>query len=267
MKKSSFLVVVLAAAFATSAFADKSTKIMRGGLGFLFPDHNSFSNPGQFPLSYGMAIETGYTRVNGSSAQALTPSFVYGNGQVGLGAFYSRSGADLGSTSSNSVGAGLGVSFLKDKFTMGVGYTRVLDSTRTSDGSLQVTANLNGPQRKGPSVGIGVGTSMNAAGGDRQNASASLGYSFRSNDNIEAGVLFNDLRSTSDFDPYFAGTIGSQYMYLGGTYRYLKASEDHQVGARLGFILGRYIDFSASANYVLETGGATSYGGTVRASF
>jgi len=266
MKKSSFLVLVLAAVFTTSAFADKSTKIMRGGLGFLFPDHNSFANPGQFPLSYGMAIETGYTRVNGSSAQGLTPSFVYGNGQVGLGAYYTRSGMDLGSSASSSIGAGVGASFLKDKFTMGAGYSRSLDSTRTNDGTIQVTANLNGPQRKGPSVGVGFGTTLGAATNVRT-GTASVGYSFRSNDNIEAGVLFNNLSSFSDFDPYFAGTVGSQYMYLGGTYRYLKTAEQHQAGARIGFILGRYIDLSASASYVLVSGGASSYGATVRASF
>lgn len=267
MKKSTVL-VVFAAVFASSAFADKSTKIIRGGLGFLFPDHNSFANPGQFPLSYGMAVEAGYSRTNGSSQQSLTPSIVYGNGQVGVGAFFARSGTSLTDESStNSIGAGLGASFLKDKFSVGASYTRDLSDTRTSDGTVNVTANLNGPQRKGPSVGVGVGTTLNATGGDYQTANASVGYSFRSNDNIEAGVVFNNLRNTSDFDPVFAGTFGSQYMYMGVSYRYKKLAEDHVVGARLGFILGRYLDLSASASYVLETGGEANYGATLRASF
>lgn len=267
MMKASLLVLALVVGAATPAYADKSTKILRGGLGFLFPDHNSFSNPGQFPLSYGMAIETGYTRANGSSDQALTPSFVYGNGKVGLGAFYSRSGTDLGTASTSSVGVGLGTSFIKDKFTFGASYARALETVRVNDGFVQVTANLNGPQRKGPSLGVGVGTTLKQVGGDRQNGNIGLGYSFRSNENFEAGLKFNDLRDTSNFSPYAAGTFGSQYVYMGGSYTYEKTDEDHVVAARLGFIIGRYIDLSALASYVLETGGAATYGATLRASF
>jgi hypothetical protein len=267
MKKASLLVLALAAVLTTSAHADKSTKIIRGGLGFLFPDNNSFSNPGQFPLSYGMAFETGYSRVNGSSAQALTPSFVYGNGQLGVGAFYSRSGMDLGSSASNAVGAGLGVSFLKDKLTMGVSYSRSLEAVRINDGTLSVTANLNGPQRTGPSVGVGFGTTINATGTNTRTGTLGLGYSFHSNQSIEAGLTLNDLQNTADYSPYFAGTYGSQYMYLGASYTYVKTSADHVAAGRLGFILGRYIDISALASYVLETGGASTYGATLRASF
>jgi hypothetical protein len=268
MKRSLSFAFAVAFCFASSAYADKSTKIIRGGLGFLYPDHNSFSNPGQFPLSYGMAVEAGYGRTNGSSSQTLTPSFVYGNGKVGVGGFYSRGGTDLlGSSASSSVGFGLGVSFLKDKLTLGAKYDTSLESTRTNDGNLAVTVNLNGPQRKGPSLGLGVGTTISADGGDRQNATASLGYSFRSNNSIEAGLTFNDIRDTADFSPFFAGTFGSQYLYLGGSYTYAKAAEDHMVAARLGVILGRYLDLSAQASYVLETGGAATYGATVRASF
>lgn len=267
MKKASFLFLVVAAAFSLPAYADKSTKIIRGGLGFLFPDNNSFVNPGQFPLSYGMAIEAGYGRVNGTSDQSLTPSFVYGNGQLGLGVSYSRSGTDLGSTSTSSLGAGLGMSFLKDKLTVGASYTRSLETPRTDDGTLGFTANLNGPQRMGPSLGVGFGTTLGATSANVQTGTLGVGYSFRSNQSIEGGLTFNNLSDTSDFNPFFAGTFGSQYVYLGGSYTYLKTSTDHKVGGRLGFILGRYIDLSATATYVLKTGGAATYGATVRASF
>ncbi len=268
MKNTSFLFLVLAAALSLPAHADKSTKIIRGGLGFLFPDNNSFANPGQFPLSYGMAFETGYTKVNGSSNQALTPSFVYGNGQLGLGAFYSRSGTDLGSNATSSVGAGVGMSFMKDKLTVGASYSRSLETLRTNDGALGATVNLNGPQRMGPSLGVGFGTTLGATSGtNTKSGNIGVGYSFRSNQSIEGGVLFNDLSNTADMSPYFAGTYGSQYAYLGGSYTYLKTAGDHQVGGRLGVILGRYLDISALATYVLKTGGAASYGATVRASF
>jgi hypothetical protein len=75
-----------------------------------------------------------------------------------VGGFYSRGGTDLlGSSAASSVGFGLGVSFLKDKLTLGEKYDTYLESTRTNDGNMAVTVNLNGPQRKGPSLGFGVG--------------------------------------------------------------------------------------------------------------
>jgi hypothetical protein len=267
MKKAASLFFVLALGFALPAHADRSTKIIRGGQGFLFPDHNSFENPGQFPLAYGMAFEAGYTKANGAATQSLTPSFVYGGGGFGIGAFYARSGNDIGSSAASSAGAGLGVSFLKDRLTVGASYNRSLESVRSSDGNLGVQINLNAPQRKGPSVGIGVESTLNATLGDTQSARGAVGYSFRTNDNIEAGIKFNNLRNTSDFSPYFAGTLGSQYVYAGAAYTYHKTLEDHEVEGRLGFILGRYIDLSALASYVLESGGATTYGATLRASF
>lgn len=267
MKQTRILLLILVAAFSLSAHADKSTKIIRGGQGFLFPDNNSFTNPGQFPLSYGMAFETGYTKVNGTSDQQLTPSFVYGNGQLGLGAFYARSGTDLGSNATSAIGAGAGVSFLKNKLTFGASYTRSLETIRTDDGTLGFTANLNGPQRMGPSLGVGFGTTLGSTTTNTQTGNVAVGYSFRSNQSIEGGLKFNNLSDTSDFDPFFAGTFGSQYVYFGTSYTYLKATTEHQVGGRLGFILGRYIDVSAMATYVLKTGGAASYGATVRASF
>lgn len=269
MKKPYLLIWVLTGALSVSALADKSTKIIRGGLGFLFPDHNSFSNPGQFPLGYGSAFEAGYQRANGANPQqAVTPSFVYGNGKVGLGAFYSRGGTSLtNSTASDSVGVGAGVSFLKDKLTMGLSYDTDLQTSRTSDGNLLFTANMNGPQRRGPSIGLSLGSTVNAAGGDRQKANFGFGYSFRSNNSLEGGITFNDIRDTGDYSPYVAGTFGSQFIYAGGYYTYAKLAATHSVAARVGFILGRYLDLSALASYVLKTGGAATYGATFRASF
>lgn len=248
--------------------ADKSTKIIRGGLGFLYPDHNSFTNPGQFPLSYGMAFEAGYTRVNASTTQALTPSLVYGNGKVGLGAFYQRAGAGLtGAGSTNAVGAGFGVALLKNKLTFGAGYSTSLSTGRTDDGTVQLTANLNGPQRQGPSLGLGVTSTINSTIGQRQTATLGVGYSFRSNNSLEGGVKFNRLSTLGDYSPFLAGTLGTQFLYVGANYLYGVLAKTHTVSARVGFIFGRYVDVSALATRVMTTGGATSYGASLRASF
>jgi len=89
----------------------------------LFEDANDFTNPAQIALAHGAAIEGYYTRQNPSGAQSVTPSFVWGNGKVGLGAYGTRSGTNLGSASQSmdSIGGELGVALAQDHLTMGVG--------------------------------------------------------------------------------------------------------------------------------------------------
>src|SRR4051812_29699986 len=81
---------------AVTAQARGGGNIMRGGLGFLFPDHNSFNNVGQFAADHGMAVEALYARTNqGGGPQTILPSFVYSNGAMGLGFYGSHTGTSL----------------------------------------------------------------------------------------------------------------------------------------------------------------------------
>ena len=269
MKKSLALFVIFFLLFpVTQAHSRGRTMIQRGGLGFLFPDHNSFSNPGQFAISHGAAFESIYSTDEQGDVQNLAPSFVMGKGRWGLGAFASRTGkVDDPARSLDSVGGALGISFLKERLTLGASYTRSIDVGQTSDGTASITTTLNGPKRMGPSVGIGLSSSVNRAERDIRSATLGFGYSFKTNINLELNYTAVDLDNTANYVGAFYLNWGAKWMYVGVGDRYYNSLKVHEASGRLGFILGHYIDLSVFGNYKLETDGETSYGASLRASF
>lgn len=270
MKKSVILLIglmILVPSICQGAKA--ATGILRGGYGFLFPDHNSFLNPGQMAISYGAAFETSYERADLTDGQSVTPSFVFGTGTFGLGAYANRLGTQLedGATSVDSVGGGLGVALFKSRLTLGAAYARSIDAYQMSDGTGWVTVTYNGPQRKGPAIGVAATTTVNLAGGDHQGALAAIGYSFRSNRSLEVVARLNDIRDTDSYVGGAYGTFGMDFLYVAGGYEYTNLTAQHRAAARLGFIIGRFIDISAFGTRVLTKVGETTYGGSLRASF
>lgn len=262
----SLLAFLVLFGFAAESFAANSANILRGGLGFLFPDHNSFINPGQFAASHGMAVEAMYGRDTASGPQSVQPSFVYGNGAIGFGAFASRSGADLLSgTHTDTAGVALGANLLKGRLTIGGSYLQTL--TPSSSGSVTGTLTFNSPNRQGVSVGVGYTRPLTGATAV-SSLTAGLGYSFMSNNNLEVNFKLADITSMSSYDLGVYFTTMKGMVYLGGGYVMSKsATTAHGVSGRLGFMLGQHADLSATATHYFVTGAAVNYGGTFRASF
>lgn len=264
MMRSRTLFVCLAIlTLGTQSFARGGGNIMRGGLGFLFPDHNSFANPGQFAESRGMALQAQYARTNLPSVQMLAPSFVYGNGAMGLGVYGARAGATLGS-GSDQIGAGLGFALLKGRMTFGLGFDKQLGAG-AGDGDISAQLNFNSANRRGAAFGIGYRRTL---GSTVQSLSAGLGYSFMSNKNIELDIAFPSISSFGNFDLGAYFTTMAKFFYLGGGYLMNKqGATTHGAAGRLGFILGSSFDVSGTIGKYFGAGNPTTWGATLRASF
>lgn len=251
--------------FSTSTFARGGGNILRGGVGFLFPDHNSFVNPGQFAATNGMAVEALYSTSNVPGAvQGARPSFVYGNGAFGLGANWTRSGANL-STGTDSIGAGLGFALVKGRATVGLGYDRQLGAG-AGNGDINVTLTFNPANRRGAAFGLGYKTTL---GSGVNGLTAGLGFAFGTGSNFEVDATWANINTLGTFDGSAVFTTAKRFFYMGGGYVMNKAATmTHGLTGRFGFVLGTSIDLSAMATkYFVSGSNSFAYGGSLRASF
>ncbi len=249
----------------TSSFARGGGNILRGGMGFLFPDHNSFVNPGQFAATNGLAVEALYSSSNVPGAtQGARPSLVYGNGSFGVGANWTRSGANL-ATGTDTLSAGLGFSLIKDRATVGVGYDRVLGAG-AGNGDLNITLTFNPANRRGAAFGLGYRTAL---GSGVHGLTAGLGFSFMSNNNFEVDATWANISTLDVFNASALFTTMKRFFYLGGGYTLSNAgSMVHGITGRLGFVIGTSIDLSGMATkYFISGSNSFAYGGSLRASF
>jgi hypothetical protein len=259
MKK--ILVSLCALSSSFSLFAASGSGLERGGLGLLFPDHNSavYTNPGNMASSHGFGIEALYSNAGGS--QTALPSMVYGNGKFGIGAFGQRRGTDLMSMplTTDTAGGALAVSLLKDRITLGAGYSTTLESVMT--GTLEASLTLRPANRQGVSIGVVYNRIL--VGGSTHGASAGIGYSFMSNKSLEANMTIADLSNFNNFTASFFFNTMKSIVYLGAGYTLTKgASISHGASGRLGFNLGSSIDLSALGTY--NFGGSITWGGSFR---
>jgi hypothetical protein len=261
---------LLLAAAPSQAASGKST-ISRGGLGFLFPDHNNFNNIGQTALDKGTSIELDYgvTPVTGASnVQMATPSIVFSTGSFGLGAFVQRSGTSLTETANktDTVGAGLGFALAKQRLTIGVQGYRSIDIAQSSDGTVGASLAWNGDKRVGFTAGAGVTTTLNQANEDTRAGTVALGWGFNPMTKVEVVAKLNNLSDTNDYDLGGYLTYEGNVFYFSGGYNYLAQSKDSQVRGRAGLAFGKF-DLSAFVDYTIVDGGSPAYGGTARVTF
>jgi hypothetical protein len=263
----SLLAFVMLFGFGMHAIAAQGGgNIQRGGLGFLFPDHNSFANVGQFATARAIGVEIGYTRSTAATpTQSLFPSVVYGNGTIGLGAYASRTGtAIMTPGGADLAGLGFGLNMLKGRMTLGVEYEKPLSQV-TSSGTVTASLTLNPPNRKGISLGVSYSRALTSA---VNSLGAGLGYAFSGMAALEVDLQIPNLTSASNFNLQALANLNRGMVYFGGGYSMVKtATTLNGVAGRLGFVLGRSIDFSVLANYFFGTGNPITYGGTFRASF
>lgn len=255
-------------AFSSVSFAGGKANLSRGGLGFLFPDHNSFSNPGQTALDKGLGIEGSYSMTPDTSGVSASPSFVYSTGKFGIGAYAQRAGLSLTDDGmfADIVGGAVGMALLKDKVTIGIGGGRVISDGATSDGTVGATLTYNGNKRMGFTLGAGVTTTLNQTVAETRTATAAVGYGFKSGSSVEVFAKFNDFDDFSNYtvNGYLNLTGKMFYLSAGGNYDMLLKTSNAL--GRLGVVLGS-VDVSGTITYPTEAGGAMTYGGTARIGF
>lgn len=268
MKPVLFTIVVTMFMLSAKSHAAGKSNLSRGGLGFLFPDHNSFSNPGQVSLDKGTSFEGTYSTqsTDAGSLTAMGGSVVYSSGHFGLGAFGGRAG--VAGINVDSAGAGLGFSMAKDRLTLGVTMSRVLTTAyQTNDGVVGGTLTWNGSKKEGFTLGAGVTTTLNDSVKDKKSATAGIGYGFKSGYSIEANYALADIDDSAAYTVSgYLNMTGKMFYFSGGATHDASASTQSAAG-RLGIVLGNSFDVSGTVTYPFQTGGDPTFGGTARLAF
>lgn len=253
------------------ALAEKRGTIMRGGLGFLFPDANRFVNGGQFSLNKGTSVEGAYNRSNETSSQEANASLAWANGQVGLGAGVTRSGMELNDsdTTSDRVSAQAGFSLEGGKVTVGAVYSNSLESGVTDEGRVSGQLNFNlGKPGQGWALGVSGGTTLGKTT-NTTSGTVGLGYAFSSGLMLEGAYQIDDF-SDSKNNYRYSGTFvyGTSAWYASAQYNKVTVgtTQPDTASGRLGVVLGK-ADISAQVTKETYTDGDTTYGGTLRYTF
>ena len=266
-----FYSVLFVSCFFSLAASAMESGINQGGLGFLFPDANSFSNPGAFSGEYGTSIQGAYSRSSATGGdQEFTPSAVYGNGKFGIGAYGSRTATNLTepTDAADQIGAAMGVGIIHDKLDFGLGYSRYISANPANNGVATASLTLHGAKDMGPSLGVAFNDTFNTNGTSTNGGTVAIGYGFKHNTSIEADATFLDLSNYKDVVLGAFVNVGSQMVYLSAGYEYWNEfTFKNEILGRLGFILGKNVDFSVTAGDFLETGATLNYGATLRFSF
>lgn len=262
------IVVFLVVLMAVPAMAEKRGTVLRGGLGFLFPDANRFVNGGQTALNKGTSLEGEYNRTDQTKTQNASGSLVWANGQAALGAAVNRSGEKLDQpgTSEDRMSAQGGVAFGGGQFTLGGVYNHSLETGAVGEDDVSAQLNVHfGKPGQGWVLGVGAGTTLGRETNTRS-GSAALGYAFSSGAMLEAGYQTNDLSDSKNNYRYtVAGLYSANSWYGAAQYNAVtvNGSRPDSVSGRLGVVWGK-ADLSAQVTKETFTGGDTSYGGTIR---
>ena len=267
MNNKTFLMLGLVFLSSSFGLGKPRTDLPRGGMGLLFPDQNSVSNPGQISQTPGSAMQVHYARVN-TGYEEVKPSFVFSSKGWSLSVEATRAGtkvSDSGS-SSDSLTLGSGMSFGKQRFSAGVVYDRSIDSSQSGSGTIGGVITMQDPKKNGPSLGLKATTTLGKSTNTKA-ASVGLGYSFKANNSVEGVVEFPDTSSTSDYNLSAFMNLGFKIMYLSFGDTYSKGSASHLAKGRIGAVFGSAFDLSAVAEHTFKTGQNPLIGATLRASF
>jgi hypothetical protein len=278
----------------TTAHAESNhTMMRRGGLGFIYTDFNSFNNVGEFALDRGVAVQVeGTSTLNAASSTSSTqpstpggtvstttsgnvitaePSLVMSNGKVGFGIKDDRSGSNL-TTSGNYTDvleAGLGAALIKDRVTLGVDYSKTISGTSPDNGVIGADLTIQGANHAGAAIAFGASQELSAVTGTNLTvAKGGIGYGFKSHSSIEADVTFNNVMNNSkDYTLSAFFNTEAKVIYFSGGAQWQALSEVTSALGRLGFVLGKYVDFSVVGSFPFASGSNPTLGGTFRVAF
>lgn len=263
------IIVVLAVLMAMPALAEKKGNLLRGGLGFLFPDANRFVNGGQAALNKGTSLEVNYSREDKTKDQDLTASLAWANGQAGLGASVSRAGSVLAEPDSTNDKMYAQGGFTFGQVTAGAVYEHSLETGVVGQDKVSGQLNVHlGKPGQGWVLGAGASTTLGRATNTKTGVAA-LGYGFNSGLMLEAGYQVDDFSDSTNNYTYTASALYNANSWYGAAqYNAVTQSGTHpdSVSARLGAVWGK-VDLSAQLTKQTFTGGDTTYGGTIRYAF
>lgn len=258
--------VVSAPAFARS-------DILRGGFGLLFPDANSFINPGEAALGRGLSLETGLETTTDSNNNRILnagPSAVYGGSIFSLGGYYQRAGDNiLGSPEgyTERVGAALGLALLYKRLTIGATYSReTFQGNAGANLAATATARFGHERVKGVKLAVSanqdLGIDLATTG-----FSVAVGYDLNYKDGFELNISFNDFYNPVDWSVggYLVLT-GESKWYTASGLRYDLFNANLEVMERVGYMLSRSTDCSLYTHLPLATG-SFRLGATLRQAF
>lgn len=239
---------------------------MRGGLGIVFPDANSFSNPGYFATVNGFSAEGRWRHIQMEGDNIVTPSAVLGNGAFGFGAYGQRFGKlDDVDLATDTVGAGAGVALVKEKLLFGVAFERSVEKVVQNDGTLTATLSLV-PKGKGLSV-VAAGSTTFNADEEVRTATLGVGYVISPMLALEAAVKANNVNDFEDLTGTAGFLLQAKYFYLGGRYSYNNLSELHGAEGRLGIVVADLFDASGYMQRTFNDAYALNYGASARFRF
>jgi hypothetical protein len=278
----------------TAAHAENRNMMRRGGLGFIYTDFNSFNNVGEFALDKGVAAQIeGMTTLSSTSSTTSTspsspggnastttssgntltaePSLVMSNGKVGFGIKDDRVGTNLTTSGNYSdvIEAGLGAALIKDRVTLGVDYSKTISGSVPDNGVVGADLTIQGAGRTGAAIAFGGSQELSAVSGTNlTTAKGAIGYGFRNRTSIEADIVFNNVMNNSkDYTLSGFFTTEARVIYFSGGVQYQALSAVTSVLGRLGFVLGKYVDFSVIGSFPFASGNNPTLGGTFRVVF
>lgn len=271
MKSSLFTCFVCLFAFVlSSSEAKMSGSILRGGLGYLYPDHNNFNDPGQLALDHGTGIEVLWeTNQGGNQTQKALPSLVYSNGKIAVGFYGSRVGQSLTNYGSynalDTIGA-MGAFSWMDMVTVGVGYSQNISAGAPAANTLLASVNINSKGGKGVSIGAVASKNLSpqtaTLSSNPYNFTVGVGYAFLHNNAIEFDI---NLNSNNQYTPEVNFVFGGMSSYVGLKVKYLyQQGNNYEAEGRLGIIVREAFDISALASYTFTQGSTLTYGATLR---
>lgn len=239
-----------------------------GGVGFVFPDASNFTNPSQRGHTKGAALQLDYNHLNNQGFQSLTPSFVWGSGNFGLGGFASRLGTKLDASeqSVDSIGGEIGVSLANDRLGIGVNYIRSIDTAQNSDGTMTAAMRVSGQRSHGMNFTVAGSTTVNRATRDIKTGTVGLGYGFATG-GFEASYSVTDFQDPGKNNEALGALhLEGKTVYFGAGYGYTKPVNAALLKGRFG-VKYKKVDFSVHADHLFLTGRDIAYGGTFRVTF
>lgn len=261
---SRFILVLVLGVMASPLMARSDGSMMRGGIGFLFPDYSSFRNPSSFGTAKRGAVQGMYLDDQPSTLKAMSFSAVAGDGKKGGGVAATRAGTGFvwPDIYVDTATAGAGTVLNKD-FTFGATYIRDVSNLQTPTIELMSVALTYNYAKPGLSMGLSYTTNPAFTS---HSGIAAIGIRLSQGVGIEANMDFADLNNFNNFTAAAYLTISKRFFYLSAGSTYVRSSGSNAVLGRAGLVLGP-IDVSAFGSYTLETSTAHNLGGSARLAF
>lgn len=243
-----------------------------GGLGLLYADTTSSTNPGQIALEKGSSISAslqsqGTDTLTGSTVTTVSET-------MAMGASYGQTSSQgiSDKITFNTLTALAGVKAKRGKFTVGGSYTQNLNGSPNYT-AFKLGFNYNGRPTGYRGQRFGFALTTTEAGINHTNSFVVAGgRSWAKNNAWELHFIANDIRDISDFSlgAFYIGKTEESYLfnfYFATGYTHAVKTSVGSFAARLGYVYHR-VDIAATVSYPLFSNNTRpTYGGVLRLIF